>query len=187
MSVPIYFEQLLSVRENRYNGTKERNDVIVALLIYQGLTSGEIVNLKVNDIDLDNCMVNIRKSSDNNARVLPMNPKQVKIFMDYLEVRKQFNRYKKMDLLLGIRHKPYTVDAINRMLKQLRDIIPGKTINATVIRQSVIANWLNDDSRAIADVQLMAGHRYPSSTQKYYREDPDEKRKLINQFHPMVV
>lgn len=51
----------------------------------------------------------------------------------------------------------------------------------------LIANWLNEDIMVIADVQLMAGHRYPSRTQKYDREDPDEKRKLINQFHPMVV
>lgn len=183
---PPELEELLNARENRYNGTTERNKVIISLLIYQGLTSGEIADLKVTDIDLDACTVSVKKSNTNNARVLNMNPKQIKIFMDYLAIRDKFNRYGHDELLLGVRHRPYTVDAVNRMLQQLKHIIPSKKVNASIIRQSVIANWLNIDKKAIADVQILAGHKYPSSTQHYYREDPEEKRKLINQFHPLI-
>jgi len=73
-----------------------------------------------------------------------------------------------------------------QLKNQFQNFIPSKTINASTIRQSVIANWLSVDNKALANVQLLSGHRYPSSTLRYRREDPAEKRKLINQFHPMM-
>jgi integrase/recombinase XerD len=179
-------EELLNSRENRYEGTRARNQVIISLLIYQGLTSQEIISLKVTDIDLDACMVQVRKTKTTNPRVLVLNPKQIKPMMDYLNHREKSNRWSFDELLIGLRHKPYTVDAINRMLHQFQSFIPSKTINATTMRQSVIVNWLNVDKKPLADVQLLSGHRYPSSTLRYRREDPAEKRKLINQFHPLL-
>jgi site-specific recombinase XerD len=179
-------EELFNGRENRYAGTKERNQVIISLLIYQGLTSQEIVTLKLNNVDLDACTVRVKKTATTNPRVLALNPKQIKPMMDYLNHREQNNRWNYKELLIGVRHKPYTVDAIIGMLNQFQNLVPGKTINATTIRQSVIANWLNTDKKPLADVQLLSGHRYPSSTLRYRREDPEEKRKLINQFHPML-
>lgn len=181
-------ESLLNAREERYAGTKERNQVIISFLIYQGLRSQELVNLKVSDVDLYECVVKIRKTSSNVGRVIELKPKQIGYLTKYLEHRSNNNRWNYDALLIGVRHKPYTVDAINGMIKQFDDgdvsFIAGKKINATTIRQSVISNWLNVDGKSISETQLLAGHKYPSSTLEYRREDPEEKRKLINQFHP---
>jgi hypothetical protein len=57
-------------------------------------------------------------------------------------------------------------------------------VNLTVF-SSVISNWLNSRKIPIEDVQQMAGHKWPSSTERYKREDMDEQRKLINQFHSL--
>ena len=179
-------EELLTSRENRYNDTIERNQVIISFLIYQGLTSQEITNIKVDDIDLDACTVKIRKTAMNKKRVMGLKPKQIMPLTKYMEIRDDLNRYSHKSLLMSTRNQPYTVDAINRMLGQLKHLIPGKKVNATTIRQSVIANWLNADKIELGDVQLLAGHRYPSSTIRYRIADPEEKRKLINNFHPLA-
>ena len=50
---------------------------------------------------------------------------------------------------------------------------------------SVIANWLNDRKILLEDVQLMAGHKWPSSTERYKRADLEEQHRLINEFHPL--
>lgn len=53
------------------------------------------------------------------------------------------------------------------------------------IRQSVISNLLNEKKMPQEDVQLFAGHRWTSSTEKYRRKDINEQRVLINRWHPL--
>lgn len=49
-------EQLLEVRES-YSILKNRNRLIMSLLIYQGLNSEEIIKLKLEDIDLEKASI----------------------------------------------------------------------------------------------------------------------------------
>ena len=37
----------------------------------------------------------------------------------------------------------------------------------------------------LEDVQLFAGHKYPSTTERYRRKDINEQQELINKFHPL--
>lgn len=37
----------------------------------------------------------------------------------------------------------------------------------------------------LEDVQLIAGHKYPSSTEMYKRKDINEQLELINKYHPL--
>ncbi|MFT5602477.1 MAG: integrase/recombinase XerD [Flavobacteriales bacterium] len=67
----------------------------------------------------------------------------------------------------------------------MKHLFPLRQLNASLVRQSVISNWLNQSVMKLGDVQLMAGHKYPSSTEKYLQPDSDEQRKLINPFHPL--
>jgi len=45
-----------------YTELKQRNQVVISLLIYQGLNSGEIHNLNLNQIDFDNGTIFIKAS-----------------------------------------------------------------------------------------------------------------------------
>jgi len=58
-------------------------------------------------------------------------------------------------------------------------------LNPSTIRQSVIANWLNEKKYPTEMVQLMAGHKTMSTTALYRYTANDEKRILINKFHPL--
>ncbi len=58
-------------------------------------------------------------------------------------------------------------------------------LNASTVRQSVIANLLNQKKLTVLQVQELSGMRYPSSAERYRSKDVEEQRKLINQFHPL--
>ena len=64
-------------------------------------------------------------------------------------------------------------------------LFPNKNLNPRQVRISVIANWLNIQKIPLSDVQLLAGHKWPSTTEKYLRTDLVEKRNLINRLHPL--
>ena len=70
-------ESLLDRKELR-----TRNQVIINLLIYQALKSGEIINLKTSDVDLEKGTIYIRKSRKSNARKLELKPNQVMLFIN---------------------------------------------------------------------------------------------------------
>ena len=63
---------LLMFREERYELQKIKNQMILSLLIYQGLTAGEIVSLKTNHINLDKNSIFVKDSRMNTRRHLEM-------------------------------------------------------------------------------------------------------------------
>ena len=78
-----------------------------------------------------------------------------------------------------------TVDGIHAMIEPLKGLFPRRDLSPLTIRQSVIANWLNERKLPLEDVQNMAGHRFPSATDRYKSINVEEKRKWVNQFHPL--
>jgi integrase/recombinase XerD len=77
------------------------------------------------------------------------------------------------------------VDDINYLVSTFKGLFPDRNLNPKTIRQSVIANWLNEKKLALEQVQLMAGHRWISSTDKYRCVPMDQERELMNKFHPL--
>lgn len=46
-------------------------------------------------------------------------------------------------------------------------------------------NWLNEKKIPLEQVQLMAGHKWISSTLKYRQNDTDEQREMMNKWFPI--
>lgn len=179
-------EALMS-RDNRYQHLDVRNKVIISLMIYQGLTSDEMVRLDVNNLDLDMGTLYVKGSSKLNRRTLELKSNQIKLIYNYLnETRpKMMWRSKTDKLLLNKLGHPISVDGINAMLDPLAAIYPDRKLNPRSIRMSVISNWLNENKLTLEAAQELAGHKWPSTTEKYIREDNLKQRELINKFFPL--
>lgn len=180
--------ELLLTREERYRYLGHRNKLLTSLLIYQGLTSDEIVRLTVQDLDVEEATIKVKASRKLSGRTLAMHRKQVVLVSRYLEDARPFLIKKGMPtnkLLITKLGKPESVDGIHSMLEPLKALFPNKNLHPKAIRMSVIANWLNERKIPLEDVQLMAGHKWPSSTERYCREDLEEQRRQINEFHPL--
>lgn len=178
--------ELLFSRPNRYANLSNRNMAIISLLIYQGLSSDEIVRLNTTNVNLDSGIIFIKASKRYKARTLSLHRTQFSIFYEYINtVRDRLIRVPTKSLFLTKVGEPMSVDGIHAMIEPLKGLFPGRALSPLTIRQSVIANWLNERKLPLEDVQVMAGHRFPSATDRYKSINVEEKRKWVNQFHPL--
>jgi site-specific recombinase XerD len=178
-------EKLLE-REERYAALKLKNQALVSLLIYQGLIAQEIANMKTHHVDLDAGLIYVKESRMSSRRHLPILPRQYRILERYLrESRGELISVETDALLVGKLGTPITVDDIHYIISTYKPLFPDRNITPMIIRQSVIANWLNEASLALEQVQIMAGHRWISTTLKYRQSNHEQHRELINRWHPL--
>lgn len=181
--------ELLLEREERYQYLTDRNRLIMSLFIYQGLTSEEISTMKLDHIDLENAKLYIPSSKKQARRYLPIKPKQFGLFDKYLRhSRKQIfqvNNIQKSSDYLFINKLGNPIIDVKHLTEVFKYLFQDRNLTPTTIRKSVIANWLNVQNIPLEQVQLMAGHRWISSTIKYRKPNPERQRELINQWHPL--
>ncbi|ASZ10853.1 tyrosine-type recombinase/integrase [Chitinophaga pendula] len=178
--------QLLA-RTSRYSLLAYRNKVLISLLVYQGLQTHELAGLKVTEVNLEAGSIYIRSSAAANSRTLSLQPNQVLLLYSYQEyVRLRLLRGKISDLLLlGQRGEGMSAQDISKHIKRLYgDMYAPRAVTAQTIRQSVLAN-LFKQGHDIATVQQFAGHKYPSSTERYRQEQVDRLQSAIDTYHPM--
>jgi site-specific recombinase XerD len=167
---------------------QRRNEVIITLLIYQALTVSEISDLEVENIDLENGEIQIKKGYHQQKRTLPLQAKQILLFYNYLEKeRKELLIFNKVDpninyLILGQYGEKIKPHGISNMINEYRK--PNEKLQPMRIRQSVIANLLKkeNDTRI---VQVFAGHRRASTTGQYKQTELEALQNAVNQYHPI--
>ena len=178
-------EMLLNCEE-RYSLLKLKNQAMTSLLIYQGLASQEIVDLKLQHVNLESGTIFIKESKLHLRRHLEIFPKQYRLLERYInEAREKLRSVETDKFLVGKSGAPITVDDIHYVVCRSKNLFPDRNLTPLTIRQSVIANWLNEKHLPLEQVQLLAGHRWISSTLQYRQADLAEERELINRWHPM--
>lgn len=172
--------------------SKQRNAVILNILVQQGTTTKEIDRLELSDLDLMNATLKIHGSKKSNARILNLEATQIGVLMNYLQnIRPQLAEYhpeesEKLFLTLPETSKR-TTESINLMhvfkplTKQLKEI-DSNFLNFKQIRASVITNWLK--VYGLRKTQNMAGHRYISTTERYKANNLEELINDIDKLHP---
>lgn len=178
-------ELLLERKKERYPILKNRNKIIISLLIYQGLTNGEIKNLELQDINFEAGTIKLKSSRKINGRVLKLQPKQLFWLMNYLQNdRPKLLKTESDKLLISNRGTAETGEGICYILERLRHLFPERKLNAKTVRQSVIANLLNQ-GKDLRIVQAFAGHKYPSTTERYKQTQVEELKDQILKYHPL--
>lgn len=178
--------QSLLNRDVRYENLRLRNKIIISLLIYQALTCDDIIRIDIDNVDLDKMEIYIKSSAKLNSRTLKLQQNQKEYIEAYLKTyRKLLLKTASNRLIIGFRGDPETVEGIGGMLEPLKALFPERPFNAKTIRSSVMSNWFNVNKYRLEDVQIWAGHKWPSSTLKYKRLDIAEQREKINKWHPL--
>ena len=177
--------ELLLQRKERYPELRSRNQVIIGLLIYQGLTTGELVNLEVHDVNLEQGTIYSRGSSRINARTLSLKPGQVMNLYQYITVdRLKLQKKPTGQLILNKWGNPETGEQISYLVSTFKHLYPERNLNPKTIRQSVIANLLKQ-GHDLRVVQTFAGHKYPSATEKYKQDDVEALKQEVLKYHPL--
>ncbi|MCE2963756.1 MAG: tyrosine-type recombinase/integrase [Chitinophagales bacterium] len=176
----------LSRQFGKNKAIKKRNEVILSLLIHQGLRTEEIAQLNLEDIQLREAKITIKGSRRTERRVIDIESSQLYLILDYLqEDRKRLlteldKETNKLIFSYGTSDKVQNV--FQSLLKALKKCYP-KLQDMKQIRASVISDWLQKYN--LRKAQYLAGHRYVSSTEAYLGNDISELQNNIKQYHPM--
>jgi site-specific recombinase XerD len=171
---------------------RQRNALILSILIYQGISTNEIETLELNDIDLTKAQIKIKGGKHLNDRILSLKATQIGLFINYLQnIRPQLTEYQineseKLFLPLPKSGNKTTDSntlkyAVKPLAKQMK-IIDKQFINFCQIRASVITFWIK--THGLRKAQHFAGHRHIISTKNYMSNDIDNLTEDINKLHP---
>ena len=172
-----------SLQQKKTDLAHQRNIIIVGLLIWQGLHSGELEKLEVNHINLNDGIIYIPSTARSNSRELKLSTQQILTLHTYIHggTRDKLksataDAAQSEKLFAGNLH-----NTINLLTEELKGINP-QIKNALHIRASVILYWLRQHNKR--QVQYMAGHKYINSTEMYEVQELETLTSQLTKHHP---
>ena len=176
-------ESLLE-RKERYNDLKTRNKTIISLLINQALTTGEITKLTLENINLEEGTIYIKQGLKSNSRTLNLQTTQIMLLHEYIhQTRLKLLKVISDQLIISKAGNPESGEQISYLIGTFKKQFRGRNLNPKTIRQSVITNLLKE--KDLRKVQVFAGHKYPSATEKYKQSDVEELKNEVLKYHPL--
>jgi len=160
----------------------QRNMVILGLMIYQGLDSGEIARLETNNINFGEGRIYIPSGRKSGSRTLKLQAAQILPLKTYLEETRQELLEKRNLQSSYLFSSKKSSDMICKIVEAVKRIHP-ELIDSRQLRSSVIMNWLKTNN--IRQVQYMAGHKSIRSTESYRGQDLTDLTKQLELFHPL--
>lgn len=173
-----------NIKDIYHKLTAKRNKIILGLLVYQGLNTTELIKLELEDLQLYKGKIYIKSGARSNARTLELKSWQVIEFLEYIkEIREEILVRKSLETnRIFIPNNARLGNTIQHIIKKLKRI-NHKVTNGNQLRASVITNWLKQYN--LRQVQVLAGHRYISSTERYLTDDLESLHEIVNNFHPI--
>lgn len=168
--------QKQSLHQVKTDLAHQRNVVIVGLLIWQGLHSGELQKLEVDHINLQEGIIYIPSTARSNSRELRLTTQQILSLHHYIHHTREKLHPKENELFTGDLH-----NIINLLTEELKAINP-KIKNALHIRSSVILHWLRQHSKR--QVQYLCGHKHIDSTERYKVQEMESLINQLSKHHP---
>jgi integrase/recombinase XerD len=185
---PVTIEQKQGVNmppQERNEMARRRNKVILGLLIYQGLNSGEIASLKVSDVKLREGKIYIASKKRSNRRTLQLQSHQLYDMIDYINTtrKKQMEKtgIETDQLFFNERGAKKFFCMLQSLLNFIRKQNP-KVKNLEQIRASVITHWVKIYD--LRKAQYLAGHKYVRTTETYKQNNLDDLKADIKNYHP---
>jgi integrase/recombinase XerD len=180
---PEELERLLE-RKERYGDLVLRNQVLLSLLICQGLQLGELTALRTGDVRLEAGTIDVKATPKTNARTLPLQPRQIRGLHHYIDQeRPRLLRERTDALILTKLGTAERGEGIHYLVSTCQKFFPDRRLTPQTIRQSVIANLLKQ-GHDLRVVQTFAGHKTPSTTERYRQSQIEELKAAVQKYHP---
>lgn len=162
----------------------ERNRLILELLYATGIRVGELVNIKVSDINLGEKIIYIL-GKGNKERIVYFNDVTLKYLKKYLNGgREKLNKNSSPYLFLNNRGEQITTRGIQDVLdKIIKKTSLSKNISPHMIRHSFATHLLNEGCDLLS-VQQLLGHDSLSATSIYTHVTTDRMKEVYLKSHP---
>ncbi len=187
-----YLPKVLSEEEinklldiNLNNNFDYRNKAMLELMYSSGLRVSELVNLKVNDIDLKNEAVRIF-GKGSKERIVPLNEYATTALEAYiLNHRKELFKHGENDYLFLNNHgNKMTRQGLFKILKKIAQEKNIKTDFSPHTLRHSFATHLLKHGADLRSIQELLGHSDISSTQIYTHITNEKLQKNYEEYHP---
>lgn len=162
-----------------------RNKAMLELMYATGLRVSELVNLKINDIDLDMAFVRTM-GKGSKERIVPIGDYAILFIKEYLLnyrhelLKKENNEY----LFLNNRGKRLSRQSFYKLVKELAIKKNIKTEFSPHTLRHSFATHLLDRGADIVSIKEMLGHSSLSTTQIYTHISNQKLKEEYDKFHP---
>lgn len=164
----------------------QRDTVVLGLMIYQGLDSGQVARVEQTHLNLEGGTIYIPSGRNSGARSLKLQTVQVLPLKTYLDSTRPQLLERQQDQKQDARENLFPVkkssEMVRRIIRKLRLMDP-EVISSRQVRASVIMGWLKTYN--IRQVQYMAGHKSIRSTESYRMQDLTDLTRQLELFHPL--
>ncbi|AZA99982.1 hypothetical protein EG359_10415 [Chryseobacterium joostei] len=159
----------------------KRNRIILGLIIYQGLNTGSLRELKVKDIDLEKGIIKVPEATENRLkeRILPLEASQILELYRYInetrsELLKLSKTVKETEKLFILSEKTRFSSITSEIRKQIN------IQSLQLIRNSRINLWLKQYN--LREVQYKAGFRYLRSLEYFNQTELENLKQEIEKY-----
>lgn len=139
-----------------------KHKAVLTLLYSAGLRIGEVINLKIEDIDSERMFIHIRNAKGAKDRMVPLATNVLVLLREY------FRKYKPQRYLFnGITNEQYSATSIRRVLQRaVQKSFIKKTVTPHTLRHSY-ATHLLEKGTDLRYIQVLLGHSSVKTTEIY--------------------
>lgn len=176
---------LSSIQED--NDVGIRNRAMFELMYACGLRVSEVIQLKVKDVDLHDCVLHIT-GKGNKQRVVPFYLLAKQKVLQYMNIRSHWMLQEDHDILfVNQRGKPLTSRGVQYILeKMVADYQLNIRVHPHMLRHS-FATHLLDNGADLRIVQELLGHASLSTTQVYVHVSKERLQNAYENAHPRAI
>lgn len=163
------FAVLVLTAKWRTRFARRRNIAIFSTLLYTGIRKGELLGLRVTDLNMDRLELTIRAETSKSRlqRVVPINSKFSLALEDYIEERRRLQRRSEFLFTSSAADRAFTADGLKHLIEEVKRL-SGEEFHAHQFRHTFAVNFLNQRGD-IAKLKQLLGHRDIRMTSAYLR------------------
>jgi len=191
------YQSYQSIKTGQNEGYYYKSDqLLLGLIIYQGLDLQDIYRLELEHLQLDKGKVYVKGSAKGNSRMLKLESFQILPLYDYRQqIRNQLLNKSSSTNYVSIKGSDkFFIPQCEKLIRlklqwrklgvKVREQTTTVTINSLQqLRQSRFTIWVRE--HGIRQAQYMAGFNYASSMERYKNEDIEGLKQQINKYHPL--
>jgi len=155
---------LLEAARRRRGSTAPRDYAIIRLLLDTGLRVGELVDLRLDDVDLELGFVMVGQSAADGGRFISLSQETCDALRDYLQVRPFVPAVD--HLFLSREGNPISIRTVQRLIRLYGQLAGLEGVSAHTLRNT-FAQTLWQNTRDVTTLAQALGHRSLNTTARY--------------------
>jgi site-specific recombinase XerD len=174
----------LDRRECKNEFIRFRDKLLFKFIMFCGLRRNELLNIRINDISLEEKTLFIRQGKGRKDRIVPIHDQLAKDLVAYRRLRGS-SPVKNL-LLINDKRSKMTAGYLNHIYRRTKALAGLRGEFSPKVFRSTFATMLYENSVSLRSIQELMGHSRIGTTAEYIRVSVNYLREEIKR-HPLLI